>query len=178
MAVRVRLESRILAPHEIGETSEKTVNVARVAKVVKGGRRFSFSALVAAGDGKGRVGFGLGKAGEVPDALRKASDRARKQMIKVPLRQGTIPHDVVGEYGPTRVIMKPASPGTGVIAGSAVRTLAELAGIHNIRTKVIGSSNPHNVIQATLRGFLNLMDPESVASMRGISLEELGYHPY
>lgn len=178
MSKKSKLVSRILPQNEIGETQEKTINIARVAKVVKGGRRFSFSALVAVGDGKGRVGFGLGKAGEVPDALRKATERAKKQMIRVPLKKGTITHDVVGQYGPTKVVLKPAMPGTGVIAGSAVRALAELCGISNIRTKIIGSSNPHNVVQATVRGFLALMDPESVSALRGVSLEEMGYHPF
>lgn len=178
MSKRVKLEDRIVPQGNVSEVTEKTVKIARVAKVVKGGRRFSFSALVVVGDGKGHVGYGLGKAGEVPDALRKAGQTARKTMIRVPMRQGTIPHDVVGEYGPTKVVMKPAKPGTGVIAGSAMRALLELSGIQNIRTKVIGSSNEHNVVHATIRGFLSLVEPENVASIRGISLEELGYHPY
>ena len=145
---------------------------------MKGGRRFSFSALVVTGDGHGNVGFGLGKAAEVPDAIRKAADAARKSLIKVPMRGVTIPHDVLGKYGPTEVILKPGSPGTGVIAGSVVRAVLESAGIHDIRTKCIGSSNAKNVLQATFAGLLMLREPEAMAGIRGISVEELGYRTY
>lgn len=169
------LEQRRVRAEEIGELATKTVAIARVAKVVKGGRRFSFSALVVSGDNKGHVGFGLGKAGEVPDALKKAADSAKNQMVKVPIRGTTIPHDVIGKYGPTSVILKPASPGTGVIAGSAVRAVLEHAGIKDIRTKIIGSSNPHNVLHAVFMGLLSLRDPQSVASKRGMSLEQIGF---
>lgn len=169
------LEQRRVRAEEVGELVTKTVAIARVAKVVKGGRRFSFSALVVSGDNKGHVGFGLGKAGEVPDALKKAADSARNQLVNVPIRGTTIPHDVIGKYGPTSVILKPAAPGTGVIAGSAVRAVLEHAGIRDIRTKIIGSSNPHNVLHAVLMGLLSLRDPQAVASKRNMSLEQVGY---
>jgi small subunit ribosomal protein S5 len=169
------LESRRVRTEEISDITEKTVAINRVVKVVKGGRRFSFSALVVAGDGKGHVGFGLGKAGEVPDALRKASESSKKSMIKVPLRGTTIPHDLVGTFGATTVIMKPAAPGTGVIAGSAARAVIELSGIKDIRTKVIGSTNEHNVLHAVMMGLLLLKEPGSVASKRGRQLEDIGY---
>lgn len=163
---------------QCGELSDKTVLVSRVSKVVKGGRRFSFSALVVTGDGRAHVGYGLGKAAEVPDAIRKASSSARVALVKIPLRGSTIPHETVGHYGPTTVILKPAAPGTGVIAGAAVRSIADAAGIKDIRTKCIGSNNPHNVLHAALDGLLSLKDPASVAEMRGLSLEEIGYSPY
>lgn len=169
------LVARRVKAEEVGELNDKTVTINRVVKVVKGGRRFSFSALVVSGDAKGHVGFGLGKAGEVPDALRKASDSARKALIRVPLRGTTIPHDIIGKYGPTQVVLKPAAPGTGVIAGSAVRAVAELAGIKDIRTKIIGSSNAHNVLHAVLAGLLGLKEPQSVAAKRGRAIEEIGY---
>jgi small subunit ribosomal protein S5 len=169
------LESRRVRVEEISDITEKTVAINRVVKVVKGGRRFSFSALVVSGDGKGHVGFGLGKAGEVPDALRKATECSKKSMIKVPLRGTTIPHDLVGTFGATKVIMKPAAPGTGVIAGSAARAVIELSGIKDIRTKVIGSTNEHNVLHAVMMGLLLLKEPGSVAAKRGHQLEEIGY---
>ncbi len=138
------------------ELIERVVHISRVAKVVKGGKRFSFSALVVTGDGNGRVGFGLGKAREVPEAIRKAIEGAKRSMVRVPVSDGTIPHDVLGIYGAAKVVMKPASPGTGVIAGGPVRAVVEAAGIHNILTKSLGTSNPHNVVKAVMDGLEKL----------------------
>ena len=150
---------------------EKIVSLNRVAKVVKGGRRFSFSALVVVGDGKGSVGFGLGKANEVPEAIRKATDQAKKSMIKVPLLDGTLPYQVMGRFGAGRVVLIPASKGTGIIAGGPVRAVMEAAGVHDILTKAIGTNNPHNVLRAAVAGLASLRSAEQVSELRGKALE-------
>lgn len=152
---------------------DQLISINRVTKVVKGGKNMSFAALVVVGDESGHVGFGTGKAKEVPNAIKKAVEAAKKSLIKVPLINGTLPHDMIGEYGAGRVLMKPAKEGTGVIAGGAVRAVMQAVGIHNVRTKVLGSGNPHNVIRATFDGLTRMKDPMDVARARGKQVEEL-----
>ncbi|HPQ81247.1 MAG TPA: 30S ribosomal protein S5 [bacterium] len=153
------------------EYIERVVHISRVAKVVKGGKRFSFSALVVVGDGNGKVGCGLGKAKEVPQAIRKATEHAKREMLKVPVVGGTIPHEVFGRFGAGKVVMKPASLGTGVIAGGPVRAVVEAAGINNILTKCLGTNNPNNVIRATMQGLSQLVSVENKMRMRSVNAE-------
>jgi len=155
------------------ELKEKVVHISRVAKVVKGGRRFSFSALVVTGDNHSVVGYGMGKAKEVPEAIRKGLEQAKKNLIRVPIMDGTIPFEVIGRYGAGHVILKPASGGTGVIAGGGVRAVVEASGIQNVLTKCLGSNNPHNMVKATFEALRDLRQPEEIADRRGKSLAEI-----
>jgi len=152
---------------------DQLVSINRVTKVVKGGKNMSFAALVVVGDEAGHVGFGTGKAKEVPNAIKKAVEAAKNNLIRVPLIDGTLPHELIGEYGAGRVLLKPAAEGTGVIAGGAVRLVLQILGVHNVRTKILGSNNNHNVIRATFDGLMRMKDPIEVARLRGKSVEEL-----
>ena len=155
------------------DLTDQVIQINRVTKVVKGGKNLSFAALVVVGDGAGHVGFGTGKAREVPVAIKKAIEAAKKNLIRVPLIKNSLSHPIVGEFGAGRVLMQPASEGTGVIAGGAVRVVMQAAGVHDVRTKVLGSGNPHNVVRATFDGLLNMKDPFEVARLRGKQVEEL-----
>ena len=155
------------------DLKEKVVAIKRVAKVVKGGRRFSFSAVVVVGDGTGVVGYGLGKANEVTDAITKGIDDAKKNLVEVPVLKGTVPHEALGKFGGGFVLVKPASEGTGVIAGGAMRAVLEVAGVHNVLAKCYGSTNPVNVVRATINGLSNMRSPNDVAAKRGKTVEEI-----
>ncbi len=164
-----------MAKYKISDLNlkDKLVNVGRTAKVVKGGRRFNFSAIVVVGDGQGHVGSGLGKAGEVVDAVQKATDAAKKSVVQVRLQGTTIPHEVISKYGSAKILLRPAAPGTGVIASGGVRAVLELAGVQDVLTKSLGSSNPHNIVKATIQALQSLEDAQAVAMRRGVSVEKV-----
>jgi len=164
---------RSINPSEIEFKEEKVVKINRVAKVVKGGRRFSFNAIVVVGDGAGHIGVGLGKANEVMSAVNKGKENAKKSVVRIPVVNGTLPHAVIGRYGAGRVMLKPASPGTGIIAGGPIRAIMEQAGVTDVLAKTLGTRNPHNVIKATMAGLAELEDANEVARKRGITIQEL-----
>jgi small subunit ribosomal protein S5 len=164
---------RSINPSEIEFREEKVVKINRVAKVVKGGRRFSFNAIVVVGDGNGHVGVGLGKANEVMNSVNKGKENAKKSVVRIPIVNGTLPHAVIGKYGAGRVMLKPASPGTGIIAGGAIRAIMEQVGVTDVLAKILGTRNPHNVIKATMNGLESLEDATEIARRRGISIQEL-----
>ncbi|MCS6893802.1 MAG: 30S ribosomal protein S5 [Deltaproteobacteria bacterium] len=178
MGKKLNIDSRILLNFNTQDFEERLLYLSRTAKVVAGGRRFRFSALVAVGDKKGHVGFAHAKASEVPEAVKKAGLKAKKRVLRIPIKQDTIPFEVEGDFCATKVILKPARPGTGLIAGSALRAIVELAGIKNIRSKIIGSTCPQNVVKATINALIKLQDPELIAGARGIGIQELNYSPF